>query len=117
LPQYGAVALFLARAQEVTATFALSPATAPAVVAICRRLDGLPLAIELAAVWVKLLSPQALFARLDHCLPLLMEGAPDLPPRQRTLRGTLAWSHDLLGPGEQSLFARLGVFRGGWTLE
>jgi predicted ATPase len=117
LPQYGAVALFLARAQEVTATFALSPATAPAVVAICRRLDGLPLAIELAAVWVKLLSPQAREQRLAHCLPLLTEGAQDLPPRQRTLRGTIAWSHDLLGPGEQVLFARLGVFRGGWMLE
>jgi predicted ATPase/transcriptional regulator with XRE-family HTH domain len=117
LPQYGAVALFLARAQEVTATFAFTPATAPAVVAICHSLDGLPLAIELAAVRVKLLSPRALLARLDRCLPLLTDGAQDLPPRQRTLRGTIAWSHDLLEPSQQALFARLGVFRGGWTLE
>jgi predicted ATPase len=112
-----AVQLFVARAQAVASEFALTARTAPAVAAICRRLDGLPLAIELAAAQAGLLGPEALLGRLEYCLPLLTGGAVDLPERQRTLRGTLAWSHDLLELPEQVLFRRLAVFAGGWTLE
>jgi predicted ATPase len=112
-----AVQLFVARAQAVASDFALTAGTAPAVAAICRRLDGLPLAIELAAAQAVLLGPEALLGRLEHRLPLLTGGAVDLPERQRTLRGTIAWSHDLLEPAEQSLFRRLAVFAGGWTLD
>ncbi|HEY8283074.1 MAG TPA: tetratricopeptide repeat protein [Chloroflexota bacterium] len=112
-----AVALFTERAHAVKADFALTNATASAVAEICRRLDGLPLAIELAAPWVKLLPPPALLARLDQCLPLLTSKAPDLPPRQRALRDTIAWSYDLLETSEQSLFRRLAIFVGGCALE
>jgi predicted ATPase/transcriptional regulator with XRE-family HTH domain len=112
-----AVALFQARAQAVQPNFALSSANAQAVAAICHRLDGLPLVIELAATRSKVFTPEALLARLDQRLPLLSSGARDLPPRQQTLRGAIAWSYDLLSATEQTLFERLGVFVGGWTLE
>jgi predicted ATPase/transcriptional regulator with XRE-family HTH domain len=112
-----AVQLFVQRAGEVQPEFELTQANAAAVAAICRRLDGLPLAIELAAAWVKLLGPRALLARLDQALPLLEGGARDLPERQRTLRDTLAWSYRLLDADEQRLFRRMAVFVGGCTVE
>jgi predicted ATPase/class 3 adenylate cyclase len=117
LTQYEAVRLFIERAQAVRRDFTVNAENAPAVAEICFRLDGLPLAIELAAARVKLLPPQAILARLDHSLPLLTGGARDLPARQQTLRGAIAWSYDLLDPAERRLFAQLGVFRGGFTLE
>ena len=112
-----AAELFRQRAQAVTSTFELTAANAIAVARICRRLDGLPLAIELAAARVKLFPPQTLLGMLDSSLHLLTGGARDLPERQQTLRGTVAWSHDLLNPAEQTLFRRLSVFAGGCTLE
>ena len=112
-----AVALFVERAQAVLPHFTLTAQNAPAVAAICVRLDGLPLAIELVATRIKLLPPEALLARLEQRLTLLTDGARDLPPRHQTLRAAIAWSHELLDAGEQTLFARLGVFVGGWTLE
>jgi predicted ATPase/transcriptional regulator with XRE-family HTH domain len=112
-----AVQLFVARAQDVKSDFALTDENASAVAVICQRLDGLPLAVELAAARIKILSPAALLARLDRRLPLLTGGLRDLPDRQQTLRKTMAWSHDLLGEQERALFRRLGVFAGGWTLE
>ncbi|HEY8612008.1 MAG TPA: helix-turn-helix domain-containing protein [Roseomonas sp.] len=117
LPQYEAVRLFIDRAQAVKPDFAVDNANAPAVAEICWRLDGLPLAIELAAARVRMLPPQAMLARLGQRLPFLTGGARDAPARQRTLRDTIAWSHDLLEPQDQALFRRLGVFVGGWTLE
>ena len=109
------VRLFVQRAQAASAGFELTSGNAGAVAEICRRLDGLPLAIELAAARVRLLPPQALLARLDDKMGLLTGGARDLPERQRTLRNTLDWSFDLLSAGEQALFARLGVFAGTFT--
>jgi predicted ATPase len=117
LAQYAAVALFLQHAQTVKPDFQMTPANARAIASICARLDGLPLAIELAAARVKLLSPQALLARLAHRLEVLTSGAQDVPARQQTLRNTLAWSYNLLDAEEQRLFRRLSVFVGGCTLE
>ncbi len=116
LSQYEAVALFIERARAVKADFAVTNANAPAVAEICVRLDGLPLAIELAAARAKLLSPQALLARLEQSLDLLTGGPRDAPARQQTLRATIDWSYHLLAPDEQTLFARLAVFAGGCTL-
>ncbi len=117
LSQFEAVRLFIDRAQAVKPDFTVDNENAPAVAEICWRLDGLPLAIELAAARVRLLPPQAMLARLEQRLPLLIGGARDAPARQRTLRDTIAWSYDLLEPDEQILFRRLAVFAGGCTLE
>ena len=117
LSRLPAIALFVERAQAVKHQFALTKENAPAVAAICARLDGLPLAIELAAARVKLLSPSAMLARLESRLTLLTGGARDLPTRQQTLRNTVEWSYGLLNGAEQILFRRLSVFTGGCTLE
>jgi predicted ATPase/DNA-binding XRE family transcriptional regulator len=111
-----AVQLFVERAQALRAGFCLSGENAAAVGAICRRLDGLPLAIELAAARMKLLAPVQLLARLDQRLAFLTGGERNRPPRQQTLRAAIQWSWDLLAPAEQVLFRQLGVFAGGWTL-
>lgn len=110
-----AIALFVARAADVNPNFALSPDNAFTVAAICRNLGGLPLAIELAAAWLRVLSPLELLGRLDQVLRV--EGARDLPTRQRTMQATLDWSYGLLRPDEQTLFRRLAVFTGGFVLE
>ncbi|HEY3079371.1 MAG TPA: tetratricopeptide repeat protein [Chloroflexota bacterium] len=115
--QYAAVALFIERALDVDPAFAVTNENAPAVAEICHRLDGLPLAIELAAARTKLLSPREMLRRLERRLPMLTGGARDLPARQQTLRDAIAWSYDLLAPDEQALFRRLAVFLGGCTLE
>ena len=112
-----AVQLFVARAQEADPAFTLSAANAAAVAETCRRLDGLPLAIELAAAWVPVLPPRAMVVRLQRRLPLLTDGPRDLPARLRTMRDAIAWSHDLLTTEEQVLFRRLAVFVGGFRLE
>jgi predicted ATPase len=117
LTQYEAVRLFVERAQAVKSDFALTERTAPAVVEICHRLDGLPLGIELAAARVRLLPPEAMLVRMHRRLPLLTGGPRDLPLRHQTLRSAIAWSFDLLGEAEQTLFRRLPVFAGGCTLE
>jgi predicted ATPase/class 3 adenylate cyclase len=112
-----AVALFAERATAVRPGFVLTPSGEPAAAEICRRLDGLPLAIELAAARTKLLRPEELLARLTRNLDVLGEGARDLPARQRTLRATLDWSWELLGVDEQQLFGEVSVFVGGATIE
>lgn len=117
LSQNPAVALFLERAQAIVPTFQLTPANARAIADICVSLDGLPLALELAAARVKTLPPQALLARLSQRLAVLTGGARTLPERQQTLRKTLQWSYELLLPQEQLLFRLLSVFVGGCTLE
>ena len=117
LSQYEAVRLFIQRALDVKADFEVTIENAPALAEICHRLDGLPLAIELAAVRIKLLTPQAILKRLSSQMKLLTGGARDLPERQQTIRGAIAWSHDLLEEGEKMLFRRLSVFVGGCSLE
>ncbi len=117
LTQYEAVGLFVERARALKPDFKVTNDSAPAVAEICVRLDGLPLAIELAAARIKMLPPRAMLQRLGSRLKLLTGGARDLPERQRTLRATIEWSHALLDEGEQVLFARLAVFSGGRTLE
>ena len=115
--QYAAVTLYLDRARSVKPNFQMTATNARTIAEICVQLDGLPLAIELAAARMKLLSPQALLARLGKRLAVLTNGARDVPERQQTLRNTIAWSYGLLGAVEQELFRRLSVFVGGWTLE
>jgi predicted ATPase len=117
LSQFPAVALFVQRAVAAKPDFELSQQNASAIIEICARLDGLPLAIELAAARVKVLSPSAMRTRLASRLQLLTGGARDLPQRQQTLRAAFDWSHDLLSAAEQKLFRRLSVFVGGCTLE
>ncbi len=115
--QFGAVALFLERARAVMPSFGLTDENLAAVVEICYRLDGLPLAIELAAARVKLLSPAAMLGRLEHRLSLLGGGSRDLPARQQTLRGAIGWSYDLLDAPDRELFACFSVFVGAVDLE
>src|SRR5215212_8988240 len=117
LTEYEAVRLFVERARAVRPDFSLAEDNAPAVVEICGRLDGLPLAIELAAARIKLLPPQVLLDRLGNRLKILTGGARNLPERQRTLRNAIEWSYELLDEGEKLLFGRLGVFSSGATLE
>jgi predicted ATPase/class 3 adenylate cyclase len=112
-----AVRLFSERARAASPRFTLTEQNAPAVAEITARLDGLPLAIELAATRTKVLTPEEMLARLKRRLSILTSGSPSLPKRQRTLRATIAWSYDLLDPVERRLFARLSVFTGGWTFE
>ncbi|MGH2463119.1 MAG: adenylate/guanylate cyclase domain-containing protein [Candidatus Limnocylindria bacterium] len=115
--QFESVALFIERAMAVRPDFKVDNANAPAVAEICVRLDGLPLAIELSAARVRVLTPQAILDRLSDRLALLSGGARDLPERQQTLRGAIAWSHDLLEDDDKRAFARLSVFAGGASLE
>jgi non-specific serine/threonine protein kinase len=115
--KFPAVSLFVQRARAAKASFELTPANAPAVAEICARLDGLPLAMELAAARVKLFSPQAMLSRLGSRLTLLTGGARDLDPRHQTLRSAIDWSYNLLDADEQALFASISVFAGGCTLE
>lgn len=117
LAAFPSVALFVGRARAVRADFQLTGENAAAVAEICRRLDGLPLALELAAARVKLLPPAAMLTRLESRLRLLTGGAADLSPRQRTMRATIEWGHQLLSEAERKLFRRLAVFSGDFTLE
>jgi predicted ATPase/DNA-binding SARP family transcriptional activator len=117
LKQYEAVRLFIERGRAAKADFAVTNESAPMVVEICYRLDGLPLAIELAAARVKLFAPEALLGRLSAPLALLTGGPRDRPTRQQTIRNTIDWSYHLLSENEQALFRRLSVFVGGCTLE
>lgn len=114
---YEAVQLFVERARSVRASFTLTPENAPAVVQVCRRLDGMPLAIELAAARIRALSVEQIVARLDHAYRLLTGGSRSALPRQQTLRAAMDWSYDLLSTHEQALFRRLSVFAGSFSLE
>jgi predicted ATPase len=118
LSQYGAIQLFVERARAITSDFTLTSANASSIAQICARVDGLPLALELAAARVKLLPPDLLLKRLSETLlGMLTGGAMNLPNRQQALRNTIDWSYNLLSPVEQEWFPRLGVFVGGWSLE
>src|SRR5262249_26056267 len=117
LPQYAGVRLFLERAQAVQPGFSLTPKNASAVLQVCQRLDGIPLAIELAAARLRVLTAQQIAARLDDRFRLLTTGSRTALPRHQTLRATLDWSYDLLSEPERRLLRRLSVFAGGWTLE
>ncbi|HSL47111.1 MAG TPA: adenylate/guanylate cyclase domain-containing protein [Anaerolineales bacterium] len=117
LAQLGSVRLFVERAQSVKGDFALTEDNAPAIAETCQRLDGLPLAIELAAARVRVLPPQKMLSQLDNRLRFLTSAARDLPSRQQTLRAAIDWSYDLLTPAEQLFFRRLAVFTGGATFE
>ena len=112
-----AIQLFVDRARSVEVSFQLTETTAPQVAEICRRVDGLPLAIELVAPRVRHLALPDLIGKLDWRLPLLTGGSRDQPSRLQTMRNAIAWSHDLLTPEEQAVFRRLGVFAGGFTLD
>jgi predicted ATPase/DNA-binding CsgD family transcriptional regulator len=112
-----AVDLFVTRARATRPDFALTQTNSPIVADVCRRLDGLPLALELAAARLKVLSPSGLLASLSSRLTILTDGARDAPARHQTIRNAIAWSYDLLNPSEQALFRQLSVFAGGWTLE
>ena len=115
--QYPAISLFTHRAMKANRDFQITDENAEAVVEICRRLDGLPLALELAAARIRILPPEKLLRRLERALDLLTTGSKDLPIRHQTLRATIDWSHNLLNDSERKLFRRLGVFSGGFTLE
>jgi predicted ATPase/DNA-binding CsgD family transcriptional regulator len=117
LLQIDSVQLFVDRAQALYPPFALTAANAASIAAVCVHLDGLPLALELAAAWIKVLPPQVLLSRLKQDLAILTGGSRDLPARQQTLHATIQWSYDLLPPKDQQLFRRLSVFVGGFTLE
>ncbi|HTP00770.1 MAG TPA: DUF4062 domain-containing protein [Anaerolineales bacterium] len=116
LSQYASVRLFIQRAQGIRPDFHVTNENAPAIAEICYRLDGLPLAIELAAARIKLLTPQELLARLDKRFDILRGGTRDLPERQQTLRGAIDWSYNLLGENARAVFRRLSVFAGGFSL-
>jgi predicted ATPase len=115
--QYAAVELFIQRARSIKPDFAVTNENAPAVAEICHRLDGLPLAIELAAARIKMMTPHELLSKLERRFDVLRGGVRDLPERQQTLRGAIDWSYDLLGDSTKRLFRRLSVFVGGWTLD
>jgi predicted ATPase/serine/threonine protein kinase len=117
LSEYPAISLFVQRAKAAKSNFLLTEENAASIAEICRRLDGLPLAIELAAARVKLLTPQAILTRLSNSLKLLTGGARDLPERQQTMRAAISWSYDLLDSEERKLLNRLAVFAGGFTLD
>ncbi len=117
LAQVASIILFVQRAQAIIPDFALTSENASVIAEICRRVDGLPLTIELAAARVQLFSPQALLARLERVLPLLTGGPLDMPERQKTLRDTIAWSYELLQPDVQALFRHLAIFVSSCTLE
>jgi excisionase family DNA binding protein len=117
LSAYDAIALFAERARQVRPDFTINAGNMAAIVKICRRLDGLPLAIELAAAWLRVLTPVSLLTRLERRLPLLTGGAPDQPTRLQTMRNAINWSNDLLTDDERRLVRRLAIFVGGFTLE